>query len=698
MQSCRKIQAPFTFLFLSALFSGSSQAQEELFSLSIAELLTIPVYSASKSYEPLQDAPASISVLERERIISSGARSIPELLRLIPGVIVREQTTGIYDVHIRGMENIPPNTGFGESVNAPILVMINNRPVFDYFSGRTSWEALPITVEDLQRIEVVRGASSALYGPNAASGTINLFTHGHSENSALHVDEALHFNASSGNRDFRKLHIQKNTSLSKNSFLNIHAFHMEADRYQSTYYEQYDQQYTPLEALERFPDGSPFTAQNARYPDPDTAIERSALNGNFHFQDEDLKWVISLGTQFNRNHKIYIDTLTTPFTVNAIQSDYLNSELQYGKVNWRISRTSAQHQTYGLSYVDYRQKIWQSSLDYETNFGNLRLQPEVSFSHQNYEANYLDGDISNHHYAFALRGKYRAMDNLNLHIALREELFKTPDRNQFSWSSSLVYALTPQQQLRLTSSRANRTAPFSDLFTELSVDIPASNERYDYSGNPDLKFQELDSLELGYRYSRDSWSLETEIFSQRVRNFSSVALQGQRIEGATTVSEFSYVNPPLKSEQHGVSLMWNWIANQRLQTSIHATWQETEIMDHPEDPAQPNTLHSWRSRGSPNVYGGASLEWMFKANWHLHLSTYHIGSSVFDLERIDDSNGFPRDAYVKPHWILNSNLMWDFHPDWKISLKLRNLGTEQKQFAYADTIKSTASIQLHGAL
>src|SRR5215216_3107566 len=158
----------FNFLVLIALFASTSvfaQTEEEkkevdLYELSLEELLNIPINSASKKDETLFDAPLSSYTITRAEIQKAGSTSIMEALRLAPGVIVREQTNGVYDIHIRGFDNILRH---GEDFNKPnlaTLVMIDNRPVFNHNLGGTFWEALPIDLNDVERIEIVRGPSA----------------------------------------------------------------------------------------------------------------------------------------------------------------------------------------------------------------------------------------------------------------------------------------------------------------------------------------------------------------------------------------------------------------------------------------------------------------------------------------------------------------------------------------------------------
>ncbi|NJK85337.1 MAG: Plug domain-containing protein [Bacteroidales bacterium] len=182
--------------------SVSEMTKEEVLNLSYDDLLALPfeelimaadklgmsadqlleyflnkdVTSASKRAEKSIHSPLSTTVISKEEIEASGATSIPEALRLVPGMIVREKTPGNYDVHIRGNDNVPPKNMFLYSENMMSLVMIDNRPVYNYSFGGTFWETLPVDLNDVERIEVIRGPSSALYGPNAVNGVINIIT------------------------------------------------------------------------------------------------------------------------------------------------------------------------------------------------------------------------------------------------------------------------------------------------------------------------------------------------------------------------------------------------------------------------------------------------------------------------------------------------------------------------------------------
>ncbi|MCF0191705.1 MAG: TonB-dependent receptor [Marinilabiliaceae bacterium] len=154
---------------------------DELFAM----IMNKNVSSASKSEETAFTSPLSSTVMTREEMRSYGISTIEEAFRLIPGVIVEQKTNGNYNVYIRGLNNLPDNNLPLYTETSNVLVMIDGRITHNYASGNLMLETLPISVEDVERIEVVRGASSALYGQNAVQGIINIITDKPSQTSKM---------------------------------------------------------------------------------------------------------------------------------------------------------------------------------------------------------------------------------------------------------------------------------------------------------------------------------------------------------------------------------------------------------------------------------------------------------------------------------------------------------------------------------
>ncbi|MCS6902523.1 MAG: TonB-dependent receptor plug domain-containing protein, partial [Polyangiaceae bacterium] len=140
-------------------------------SLTIAErkedVFEEQVVTASRAAQSPLDAPNSTSIITEQDIRLSGITKIQELLRRLAGVDVAVMTGGDTEVSIRG---------YNSRLSNKTLVLIDYRSVYVDLLGATFWETLPIDVEQIERIEVVRGAGSALYGANAFAGVINIIT------------------------------------------------------------------------------------------------------------------------------------------------------------------------------------------------------------------------------------------------------------------------------------------------------------------------------------------------------------------------------------------------------------------------------------------------------------------------------------------------------------------------------------------
>lgn len=149
------------------LLAGGPVASQEpdLSEMSLEELMNIEVTSVSKKAEKRTEAAAAIFVLTNEDIRRSGATSIPDALRLVPGLSVARIDANKWSVTARG---------FGGRFANRLLVLIDGRSVYTpQFSG-VYWEVQDVMLEDVDRIEVIRGPGGALWGANAVNGVINI--------------------------------------------------------------------------------------------------------------------------------------------------------------------------------------------------------------------------------------------------------------------------------------------------------------------------------------------------------------------------------------------------------------------------------------------------------------------------------------------------------------------------------------------
>jgi len=125
------------------------------------------VVTASRRAQSTLEAPNATTVITAEEIRMSGATSIPELLRRVPGAEVMALGVASFNLSIRG---------FNQRIANKVLVLLDGRTEYQDFLGITLWPAITVGIDEIERIEVIRGPGSALYGANAMLGVINIIT------------------------------------------------------------------------------------------------------------------------------------------------------------------------------------------------------------------------------------------------------------------------------------------------------------------------------------------------------------------------------------------------------------------------------------------------------------------------------------------------------------------------------------------
>ena len=166
---------------------GTSLAQrvgaptDDLDKLSVDELFSIQVSSVGRKAQQLASAPAAVFVLTGEDIRRSGATSIPEALRWVPGLSVLSVDSRSWAISARGSNRV---------YSDKILVMIDGRALYmPLFSGLL-WDTVDIPLDEIEQIEIVRGPGAVMWGPNAVNGVINIITKRASVTKGLRVSAA----------------------------------------------------------------------------------------------------------------------------------------------------------------------------------------------------------------------------------------------------------------------------------------------------------------------------------------------------------------------------------------------------------------------------------------------------------------------------------------------------------------------------
>ncbi|HEX3010033.1 MAG TPA: TonB-dependent receptor, partial [Bacteroidales bacterium] len=620
-QETKKAVAEMTKEELSAL------SYQDLMNLSLEDLMTVAnkfglsadeileyflnkdVTSASKRAEKSISSPLSTTVISRDEILNSGATSIPEALRLVPGMIVRQKTNGNYDVHIRGNDNLPPKGMFVYSENSISLIMIDGRPVYNYSFGGTFWETLPVDLNDIDRIEVIRGPASALYGPNAVSGAVNIITL-NPEDNKMHASGQVQ--VGNANTKIGQLAVSKGFG---NFKMKVSGNYTHFDRFQDDFYvfdlnKSYSAAQIDTMCYRWKPGRNGLLIEDnfdKKVPDPSLGVDKYGLNAFLKYDiNNDFGVNVSMGLQSSEilsnslgNHEIALIGRTSDTRYIDLRSHAYGFQLQ---ANYMQGDQYVQKENPGWHIMP---KVLNTSLEYEKTFGSLVLRPGISYQRTTYDdskwvdasqkAGFLNGEKEINCLAYFLRADYKMFDKLRLIGAIRGDKYNNPNKTYFTYQFISSFDINENNVVRAVYSRANRGPFIADTYADYYWPIIDNYYTLVYSGNTNLRLPVMDMIELGYRVIvSKNVMIDLEAFHTELKDLSffspdsttmyfdiSPLALGQapssrpsRIEG-----HGMYYNSSLKSIQNGVTVNVSVAVNQKLNFKVFATIQQSKVKD-----------------------------------------------------------------------------------------------------------------------
>ncbi len=727
------LELPFEDLLKLAEIVGVSL--DELYEM----ILNKDLVSASKKVESSFESPLSSSVVSNDEMRAAGVRTIEEALRLVPGFIVREKTNGNFDAHIRGNDNLPSRHMFLYSENSITLVMIDNRPVYNYVHGGTFWETLPVSIEDVDRIEVVRGPSSALYGPNAVSGVVNIITK-RQDSDELQVSG----DAQGGMQNTAITSLALGKGLTDKLSFRVTGNFETMDRNTDKLYvhKANDGQggmLTPDE-LAVLPDPGNLNylvfdaTDDVHDMFPNPGLSRKRMGGNaylFYDVNDDIHFDLKGGYQ---NSEVLSSTMGDNPTALAGRV----SKTSYADFNASVKDLHAQ-----ISLLDGWQDIVRadsgfkvdvlnlnSNVEYDWHLGDLSLRPGVSYQLARYnDTPYLDGKpkgFLNQEREFSttalsLRADYKLFKALRLIAAVRGEKYSTHDNMYLSYQAIASYNLNDKHHFRIVSSRANRSPFLVDTYANY---LWNREGRPDpgyilFSGQKNLKLLTMDMLELGYRVKpTKKIQADLEVFQTRANNYGalypdSVNLNGAQLRQDRTWVRMTFSNIDLESKQTGATATISWVATKDLVVKVFGTVQKTELtqvipytqdetiqlmlqnaytsylmnneITHSENfpKARIDTVNT----ATPTLYGGFMLQYQLFDKLHFNLNTYYYTEQEF-MSKYGN-------VTIEPKAIVNFKVSYDVLRNLNLYMNARNVLGAQKEFGFMDDIGTLVLFGAH---
>lgn len=493
----RRLCTPL-ILILATCAYGQKDNSQDLSNMSIEDLMKIKVTSASKKTQPLDSAPVAISVITQDDIHRSGARTIVEALRLIPGVEIGRYTQNYYAVTVRGFNN--PN--FDGSNGNKLLVLIDGRSIYMPYTSTVYWEIEDLPLDDIDRIEVIHGPGGSLYGANAVNGVINIIT-----KNAKQTTGGL-LVSSAGTLEKDRILAQYGWSIGEHAAFRIYGKH-----------------------------GNDNSSLNL---DGSSAGDTKVLNESGFRGDIDVPNKGSLMLQgayhtFGIKEDVEAPLLTDPFFQDFSNKDTITTKDVVAK--WTTAekgggQTSAQAHYDFLNYPYTNASATSSTwdLDVQRQLPTMKNQSVILGAGYRYMINDSQPGITQtlnpltrRDSIFSLFGQdevaVNERDRLTLGMKLEHNTF-----TGYEWQPSVRYLhkVDDSHTVWGSISRAVRTPSQTELADMLvtSVDAPVNpgdNPTAHMSfGNPNLKSEHLLAYELGYRlHSSDTFSLDLATYYDR---------------------------------------------------------------------------------------------------------------------------------------------------------------------------------------
>ncbi|MEQ1637126.1 MAG: TonB-dependent receptor [Methylococcales bacterium] len=466
---------------LTTPYAASIKAEgDEVLDLNIEDLVNVQVTSVSKKAQALSDAPAAIFVISHDDIKRSGVTSVPEALRMAPGVEVARISSNKWAISARGSNG---------SIANKLLVLIDGRSVYTPAFSGVYWDAQDVLMEDIERIEVIRGPGATLWGANAVNGVINIITKtaGHTEGGQL-IAGAGTLESGFGSLRYGK------------KFGN--------DTYARGYVKgfQRDENKTP----------SGHSAED----------EWNKQQGGFridsHLTEQDELTVQGDLYQGKVNQALIIPTLARPFYQplqdrQAISGWNLTSKLQHTFSSTSAAKLQFYYDRYNRSEFMEKQSIDIIDVDFQHNFQLTDRQNIIWGLDYRYTRDDFTGSalVSLNP---SSRGVQLFSGFVQDEIMLIDETlwftlgskFEHNDYTGFEGqpTAKLMWAPAPRHKLWASASRAVRTPSRGENNASIhQLTVPASAETFNtpiaviVNGNPNFQSEVLIAYEMGYRFT-----------------------------------------------------------------------------------------------------------------------------------------------------------------------------------------------------
>lgn len=657
-------------LFLLA-FPAINAIGSELVDLDLDSLMAtdIQITSAMKRSQSISQTPSSIYVLTAQNIQLSGVRSIPEALKLIPGMQVRQVNQNQWAISMRFAAGRYTST---------MLVMIDGQSYYDSSVAGVYWESIDLPMEDIDRIEIVRDQGGTLWGVNVVNGVVNIITK-HSIDT-----QGNSLKTSTGSEIYRDFSFRHGGQLGKDGSYRV--------------FGKSNASISSGQALEGSAnDKYQLKSTGARLDYP--VRQNLSVLAQLSFSHLDANQTLELPDLITNEHNIYAERTERTEHNALIRMEHQLSptanqmlQLTYGVQSSDRLQADANFKALDVDY-QINALIGPHQVDWGVNYRNNRTR----FNQSNYlfsenKLNTLE------HYGIFSQAQFNLLDD-QFHVVVGNK----SEYNSFTdWEHQpnlrVLYNITDKQNIWIGRSKGVRVPSFLEYKidtlvkgTKVSDVQPTGIDIIDnisiktkLMGLNEIESEVTHSEEFGYRYNEERWSFDLSLFSKRSKNVQSLRptfdpllipqvyslLASSNISGAINLLQDSTIG--LNFEQSadlrikGGEIIVSWRPIPTLSSEFGYSLTEMKYS------LTPGTIQII----SNNFYS-EQLYWR---------STLKLNDefSIYGLIRKEDGEAYSTNKYTA----LDVTLHWNLNKDATLSLIGKNLFSSS-HIEYANTGENT---------
>ena len=637
---------------------AGENAPDSYLDMELAQLMQVTLTSAAKKEQSLDETAAAAFVIARRDIERSSATTVPELLAMVPGIQVAQVANGKWSVSSRG---------FGGFTSNKLLVMIDGRSVYTPAYSGTYWDMQNLLLEDIDRIEVIRGPGGTLWGANAVNGVINIITRESQETLGTLVRGSV------GSQE-QTAAARYGTPIGSKSFGRFFAF------------------------------GKTMNSNELHNATGDAHDDWENIQAGFRLDgitDARNDWTLSGDIYTNSG-----DQIVSPFWITAppfMTENYGDYDAGGANLNgsWRHQLSDDRLLTVSgyLDYTDREEAFLNQSfttlnldLQYETPMGeyhSLTMGAGYRFIDSNFDTTFqvqLPDQDRSLYSAFLQDEIELAPKTLWLTLGTKYE-HNEYTGSEWQPSARLLYKPAPNHSLWSSVARAVRTPSQIENSGRVTVGVipsfppaPPTISVVDLVGSTSFDSEEVIAYEAGYRWqARNNLSFDLAAYLNSYdKIYASLP--------TTTPLELEFVNA-LDGEGYGFELAANYQPRTWLTFNLAYSWQELDLdwRDSAYEIYPDNELFE---RGVPQNMFTLRSQVLFSERWQTNLWLRYTD----EIEAIEAAD-FTNLITISSWWQFDANIIWKPSDNFELKLAGRNIFNDEELQTIAEFVTPATDIK-----